>query len=301
MKKFYLIFGLSILGITLAAMLVAQQSAPVKGDTEPIPKWHSPFASFVAGTGIVESGSTEIPIGTPVSGIIEKLFVQVGSHVKRGDPLFKIDDSELRAKIPTIKANIARAESDLRKFKDIFDIDHELYQKDPGVISKKRYLTSRDDYLRAKKRLWHAKAALDTLHKLLSRYTVRAPIDGKILRCVMRPGSYMEAATAIPPQLLLGSDTMHLRVDVDEYDAWRVRAGAPAVAFVRGHPQMKVKLRYLYTEPHIVPKRVLTGLPTERTDTRVLQVIYGFEPPKFPLYTGQTMDVFIEANTTKRH
>lgn len=47
-------------------------------------------------------------------------------------------------------------------------------------------------------------------------------------------------------------------------------------------------------EPYVVPKRSLTGDSSERVDTRVLQVIYEFNRPQFPIYVGQQVDVFIE-------
>jgi hypothetical protein len=103
--------------------------------------------------------------------------------------------------------------------------------------------------------------------------------------------------------LLGGGNRMNLRIDVDEYDAWRVKPGASAVAYVRGHPDMEIVLRYEYTEPYVVPKTSLTGHSTERTDTRVLQVVYSFAQTGFPLYIGQQLDAFIEAspgNDTER-
>ncbi len=54
-------------------------------------------------------------------------------------------------------------------------------------------------------------------------------------------------------------------------------------------------LQYVRTEPYIVPKRSLTGDTTERVDTRVLQLLYGFDRNELPVYVGQQMDVFIEA------
>jgi HlyD family secretion protein len=57
-------------------------------------------------------------------------------------------------------------------------------------------------------------------------------------------------------------------------------------------------LSFARIEPYIVPKKSLTGDNTERVDTRVLQIIYRFEPPPFPVYTGQQMDVFIERDRT---
>jgi hypothetical protein len=96
--------------------------------------------------------------------------------------------------------------------------------------------------------------------------------------------------------MLLGNvDRLHVRVDVDENDAWRIRTDAPAVAFVRGNRELHTPLQFERIEPYIVPKRSLTGESTERVDTRVLQVLYSFERGALPVYVGQQMDVFIEA------
>lgn len=66
-----------------------------------------------------------------------------------------------------------------------------------------------------------------------------------------------------------------MRVDIDENDAWRFRPGAPALAYVRGNPDLKTPLRFERFEPYVIPKQSLTGDTTERVDTRVLQVIYS--------------------------
>jgi HlyD family secretion protein len=84
-------------------------------------------------------------------------------------------------------------------------------------------------------------------------------------------------------------------VDIDENDAWRVRQDAPAVATVRGNRDLKTNLRFVRIEPYVVPKKSLTGESTERVDTRVLQVLYSFDKGALPVYVGQQMDVFIEA------
>jgi HlyD family secretion protein len=96
--------------------------------------------------------------------------------------------------------------------------------------------------------------------------------------------------------MLLGDDTnLHVRVDIDENDAWRFRPCAGAVASARGNPDIKTPLQYVRTDPDVVPKVLLTGDTTQRTDARVLQVVYSFDPKSLPLYVGQQMDVFIEA------
>lgn len=130
----------------------------------------------------------------------------------------------------------------------------------------------------------------------LDRLTVRAPVDGQVLQLKVRAGEYAPAGVLATPLALLGNvDTLHVRVDIDEHDAWRVRAEAPATASVRGNPDLKTTLEFVRFEPYIVPKRSLTGDSTERVDTRVLQVLYRFDRRALPLYVGQQMDVFVEA------
>ena len=90
-------------------------------------------------------------------------------------------------------------------------------------------------------------------------------------------------------------DTLVVRVDIDENDAWRIDPAADAVAFVRGNRDLKTNLKFVRVEPYIVPKRSLTGESTERVDTRVLQVLYSFNRDALPVYVGQQMDVFIAA------
>jgi HlyD family secretion protein len=96
--------------------------------------------------------------------------------------------------------------------------------------------------------------------------------------------------------MLLGDTKfLHLRVDIDENDAWRVRPGASALAFIRGNPDLNAPLQFERFEPYVIPKVSLTGQSTERTDTRVLQVIYSFDPAALPVYVGQQMDIVIQA------
>jgi hypothetical protein len=88
---------------------------------------------------------------------------------------------------------------------------------------------------------------------------------------------------------------VHVRVDIDENDAWRFNKNSRAVAFLRGNRDFKVNLTLAYVEPYVIPKKSLTGDSTERVDTRVLQALYSFDRKQLPIYVGQQMDVFIEA------
>jgi hypothetical protein len=112
----------------------------------------------------------------------------------------------------------------------------------------------------------------------------------------VRAGEFAAAGITPEPLLLVGRLVpLHLRVDVDEQDAWRVEPRAKAVAAVRGNPSLQTTLEFVRFEPYVVPKRSLTGDSTERVDTRVLQLIYRLQPDRFPIHVSQQMDVFIEA------
>ena len=99
--------------------------------------------------------------------------------------------------------------------------------------------------------------------------------------------------------LLLGSVTpLHVRVDVDENEAWRIPAGAAATGYLRGRKEIETPLTFVRFEPYVVPKKSLTGDSTERVDTRVLQVIFSFARGDLPILVGQQMDVSIDAPAT---
>ena len=102
-----------------------------------------------------------------------------------------------------------------------------------------------------------------------------------MLQVNIRPGEFAQAGVSGTPLLILGNvDPLHVRVDIDENDAWRFRKGGKAVAFLRGNRNFSTELTLAYVEPYVVPKRSLTGDSTERVDTRVLQVLYSFDRSK---------------------
>jgi len=82
----------------------------------------------------------------------------------------------------------------------------------------------------------------------------------------------------------------------DETDVWRVQAGDPAIARVRGNSQIAYPLDFVRFEPSVIPKKSLTGDSTERVDTRVLEVIYALRADA-RVYDGQQLDVFITNRT----
>lgn len=138
---------------------------------------------------------------------------------------------------------------------------------------------------------------------LLGQLTVRAPRDGTVLQINNYPGEYIASipttpatpANPAPAALLFGATySLQVRADVDEINASNVRPGAPAIAELKGDSTRTFPLKFVRIDPYMIPKQNLTGNNSELVDVRVLEVIYRFDPPSFPVYAGQQVDVFIQ-------
>ena len=124
----------------------------------------------------------------------------------------------------------------------------------------------------ARTQVEQAKTTLDLLQ-------VRAPVDGTILQVNVRPGEYVSTSSGQSLILMGNLQPLHVRVNVDEEDLPRLKLYAPARAKIRGDPsQQEVPLSFVRLEPYVVPKTSLTGVNTERVDTRVVQLIYAVDP-----------------------
>jgi HlyD family secretion protein len=301
MKRAYGLPGLALLGLVIGIGVAIYSSATPGSDSERITPFHPPYPAAVAGSGVVEASTGNIAVGTPVSGIVTAIDVKVGAHVKAGDPLFTVDDRALRASLQTAIAGVAEAAAAVRKPEHRLAHAEQLERRDPSAISAQTLQVLRDTTAQARASLQLARAQEAQIRVDIQRHTIRAPVKAEVLRQHIRLGEYLGNQPASPPLLILGdTDRLFVRVSVDEHDAWRVHPGAAATAYVRGEPQLSTPLHYEYTEPYMVPKTMLTGISTERTDTRVLQVLYSFKPGALPVHIGQLLDVYIDASSDAR-
>ncbi len=305
----------------------------------------APNYRSISGAGLVEARRENIPIGTTVPGVVDKVFVVVNQHVKAGDPLFHIDDRDLRAELATRKASVlamqasldrlkaapraedippARASVDearakladanaaYRRTKNLYeksmatgsDYDKDNYTEKAAEAAlaraeaelKKLLAGSwKEDIRVAEANLKQAEAQAKSTEMLMERLTVRALIDGDVLQVHVRPGQFA-ALNWNEALIVLGDvNTLHVRVDVDENDLAMFKEANPAIATLKGRPNVQFPLTYVKTEPYVIPKKSLTGDNSERVDTRVLQAIYAIDSMPVKVYVGMQMDVFIKA------
>src|SRR5262245_64381971 len=346
MIRKYVLPLLAVAGVLFAIHMVIMASKPVPAAPPVVDPAPVPFRSYIAGAGIIEARTQNIAIGTPVPGIVTRVFVQVGSAVKAEEPLFKLDDRDLQAELAVRRTALQTAQENLARLthmprqEDIPPAEARVKEAEAALadtqnqlamaesvtdrraisqeeISRRRFAVQgsgarlaaaraqlallkagawKHDVHIVKAEIAAAQAQMQAVETNLERLTIRAPMDGEILQVNIRQGEFAPTGALQTPLILLGNlERLHVRVDIDEHDAWRFRPQAPAVAFVRGNQQIQTPLRFERAEPYIVPKRSLTGDSTERVDTRVLQLLYSFERGVIPVYVGQQMDVFIAA------
>jgi RND family efflux transporter MFP subunit len=272
----------------------------------------APFQSYIAGAGMIESSTRNIAISTPVGGVIAEVLANVGDRVIKGQPLFRIDGRDIeaqlavrqeavvvaRAQILEAEAALAQARNDLKMYERLAPSQAVSQQE----LANRRYTVQLDEAKLGTARA-NAEAAESQVGETkanLDRLTVHAPLDGDVLQVNVRLGEYAQTGALANPLILMGDTrTIHLRVDIDENDAWRFRHGASAKAFLRGNSDIAFDVNFAYVEPFVVPKTSLTGASTERVDTRVLQVIFEAQKAELPIYIGQQVDVYIDTSAAQ--
>lgn len=268
----------------------------------------APFKTFIAGSGIIESKNRNVVIGSALPGIVKTLNVKVGDRVKAGAVLFTVDDRDAQANLAMKRADLELTKAAVEEATaSLADVEvlrklavsvtdrraisaEELERRHNAVLIAKARLDS------AKARVLQAQSQVEATETTVERLNVRAPMDGEVLQVNIRPGEFAMAGAVSTPLLVMGNlDQLHVRVDIDENDAWRFRPNGKAVAYLRGNREFSTPLTLAYVEPFVVPKRSLTGDSTERVDMRVLQALYQFDRSRLRAYVGQQVDVFIEA------
>ncbi len=304
----YTLPALAVAGFLFGVYSVVSGNQPAPVASAVAEPAQAPFPSFIAGSGIVEASTRNIEIGTPLPGIVKNLAVRVGDQVRAGAVLFALDDREALAELAIRQADLARANAGVAEAaasqtdaRTLLELAEAI--TDRRAISTEELERRRNALLIAKARLDSAKAQvaqaeaqLGAARTTLDRLAVRAPVNGEVLQANIRPGEFAQAGLTATPLLVMGDlEQPHVRVDIDENDAWRYRPDGKAVAYLRGNREFSATLTLAYVEPYVVPKRSLTGDSTERVDTRVLQALYSFDRARLPAYVGQQLDVFIEA------
>ena len=289
-RPFFLpVLGVVALGFALTSVL----GRPSESARQPfaVPP-SAPAQTRIAGIGVIEPSSEIIAIGTELPGVVRQVFVRAGQVVKANEPLFSLDSRDIDAQIAVLQSALKtarlQAQDATAQFATVKDIT------DPRAVA-------RDDVNRRKfaqqiaaARVDEITAQIDLAQTTRDRQIIRAPIAGQVLSVNIRPGEFAQIGALAEPMIRMGAtETLHVRVEIDEENSVGVTPDTTATAFRRGDSQTALPMSFVRLEPYIRPKQNL-AVAGQRVDTRVLQAIYALPTGQNGVAVGQQLDVFIE-------
>lgn len=182
------------------------------------------IAQSVTATGKIEPVDT-VTVGTQVSGIIQYLYVDFNSKVKKGELLAQLDKSLLQATLDQYKGNLVNAQSQLVFAKNNYERENTLFKTD--AISKADYDSALNTYDAAKGSVSTAQAQVRLAQKNLSYADIYSPIDGVVLNRNVSIGQTVAASFSTPTLFIIAKDItkMEVEANVDEADIGDVKAG----------------------------------------------------------------------------
>ena len=178
----------------------------------------------VTATGTIEA-VTSVTVGTQVSGIVNKLYVDYNSQVKKGQVIAELDKTNLLSELNTAKANMASAQSQLNYQSANMKRYQTLYQK--GLVSADDYENALLTYRQAKEEVATAKEQVQRAQTNLGYATITSPIDGTVISKSVEEGQTVAASFNTPELFTIAKDLTNMQVvaDVDEADIGGVKEG----------------------------------------------------------------------------
>ena len=193
------------------------------------------ITSSVTATGTIEP-VTKVEVGTQVSGIISRIYVDYNSVVKKGQVIAELDRTNLISELNSAGSNLNAAKSEL----DYQKLNHQrmqtLYEK--GLISANEYETAKLGYDQAQSAFTARQEAVRKAQTNLGYATITSPIDGVILSKSVEEGQTVAASFSTPTLFTIAQDLTDMRViaNVDEADIGGVREGQRVSFTVDAYP-----------------------------------------------------------------
>lgn len=235
-KKKLIIWIAAVIVIAAAAFLLLRKSGNKQQLTyEMATVTKGDIATYITATGTVKP-VTEVQVGTQVSGIIDKLYVDYNSIVKEGQIIAEMDKVTLESEVASAQAAYDGNKAEYKYQEKNFNRSKELYAK--NLISDSEYEQAEYNYEMAKSAFHSSEAELARAQRNLSYATITSPIDGIVIDKEVEEGQTVAAGFETPTIFTLAADLTQMQVvaDVDEADIGGVREGQRATFTVDAFP-----------------------------------------------------------------
>ena len=189
----------------------------------------------ITATGTIEP-VTSVTVGTQVSGIVSKLFVDYNSVVKKGQVIAELDKTNLMSQLNTAKTQLATAQSQLNYQTANYKRYKTLFEK--GLVAADDFDNAKLSYTQAKEQVASAKEEVQRAQTNLGYATITSPIDGVVLSKSVEEGQTVAASFSTPELFTIAQDLTNMQVvaDVDEADIGDVMEGERVTFTVGAYP-----------------------------------------------------------------
>ena len=292
--------------ITILLVLVAVGAggaAYYMRDTRPeptvttMPVTRGDVADIVPATGTLEAVTT-VDVGTQVSGLVQDMYADFNSIVKKGQIIARLDPSLIQTQIEQRTASVVRAEADLERLRvGLADAerkqnqakqmwDKQLIPRDQLDTADMNVLTLKSQIKSSEAALTQAKADLNAQEVNLGHTVIKSPIDGIVISRSVDPGQTVAASMNAPVLYQIAEDLTKMQVlaNIDEADVGRMRPGQHVTFRVDAYP----------TETFTGTVHQVRLQPTVVQNVVVYSTVIAVPNPQWKLKPGMTANVNIE-------
>jgi HlyD family secretion protein len=292
--------------ITILLVLIAVGAggaAYYMRDTRPeptvttMPVTRGDVADIVPATGTLEAVTT-VDVGTQVSGLVQDMYADFNSIVKKGQIIARLDPSLIQTQIEQRTASVVRAEADLERLRvGLADAerkqnqakqmwDKQLIPRDQLDTADLNVLTVKSQIKSSEAALTQAKADLNAQEVNLGHTVIKSPIDGIVISRSVDPGQTVAASMNAPVLYQIAEDLAQMQVlaNIDEADVGRMRPGQHVTFRVDAYP----------TETFSGTVHQVRLQPTVVQNVVVYSTVIRVPNPQWKLKPGMTANVSIE-------
>ena len=236
-KKLWIGIGAVVLvAIVIWLMSGGKKEQTVEFETAKVEKQN--ISTSITATGTIEP-VTSVTVGTQVSGIVSKLYVDYNSVVKKGQVIAELDKTNLISELNRAKADLTSAQSTLNYETANFNRYQTLFDK--GLVSANDYESARLSYDKARQSVASSRESVQKAQTNLGYATITSPIDGVVLSKSVEEGQTVAASFNTPELFTIAQDLTDMRViaDIDEADIGGVLEGQRVTFTVDAFPEDK--------------------------------------------------------------
>lgn len=292
MKKKHIIIGVILGAAAITTYFAVKSSNKATMELVTQAATIGKIEAVVTATGTIQP-ITAVQVGTQVSGIVEKIYVDFNSVVKKGDTIAELDKSTLKTALNVSRANYQTAQNNVQYNKTIYERQKTLFEKQ--MISKADFDAAEHTYKTSINNLTQSKSDLERAETNLGYAIIISPIDGVVLSRAVDEGQTVAASMNTPTLFTIAQDLKEIQVEanVDEADIGKIKMGQKVSFTVDAYPNATFdgEVKQIRLNP-IVTSNVVTYTIIINSKNEKLQLMPGMTAT-VTIFTRQILNTLV--------